>query len=551
MAVIPEFQRQRLASSVVGTLGVDTSESALLGTLADVAEDVEEAEQKRRVKRQDISDSINADSATLQYGQDLEKRRRELKEDPDTFFKEAMKLRDERLKTLTGGAQEAFSSQTLKMIEKQRGEADVEHQKNIVSNSATTLDKSIQNTHKNTYDTFSNAELSFPDQMRTFRENLANIGAMTTKASGLLTPKVTREVLDKAEKEAVKNAVFGLLDTNPEQVETFLKSEGVVGGREISLADPEELARLTPEEIAEIPKGVTKFKTKGILTQDEITDIRKQAADRIAKKAVLADKVKLQDQFALEGELSTNANKGEFLTSREIDILEQENPKMKEFFKRYRKRKSSPKPVFDGENVKASGDLANQFALLGTPKTKRGKKTFIFDEKTTFGDIAGFRQDVMEAKEQGIITDAQEATYLKAIAPKFDENIEQLLNEMVKKGIALKKTDTLINQAVTDENQLKLKTTFTQELMNAIDLEEDKLGNRLTPLRIEELSDGILENLLIGFQPNRGRYTRGRTLEVNGKTWKIIGFRLDGRMVLDDDLSRPVELVPFPSKVQK
>lgn len=516
MGRIPEVSRGRLASSVVGTPGIDRSTEAAFQTLAQVSEREFVAQRAQDAKIQQANDTVNANVRAVNFDNKIERLSRE-DLTPEEYTKRAGELFTKTLGDIKSPRERSFFSTKGSELLRRKNDAVFKRDQNRkIQNIQTGVNSAIDQSAAGIADIFSDPEEDPADKLLELSSKMELIGTLVEESKGSFSAKAIEDIKKEFPETLARAAVQGLMDSNPEQIEGLLDS----------------------------------LKDSNIFTPDQISQFRKDADQFIKRKNQLAKSAGLKIQFGLEGSWASDAAKGEFRSESEIEQAILNKDISVSFGTAYKRRKKSDRAIFDGQNVRSSAELVTKFVELGAPKTGKGKRTFTFNEEVTFEDISLFRQNVMEAREVGNISASDEARYLRLVEPKFQENVQALMEDLAKKSATLDNAQSIAKVATSEENRDALTTTFTAELLDRIDIEENQTGQRLSNERHKELSKKIMDDILVGFQINRGRFHLGQIVTVNGQDQKIVGWRLDGRTVIDD-VHKPILPVPLPGKPRK
>lgn len=515
---IPERQQRKLASQRTQTLGVDVSRVGLFGDLAKASsafakearkEDL--ATQKAQANQTALRRGALVDSRSaieiVNLNNDLDDIKRGSKDIRDYNEKASALLKDrvdgieddDLRATFSQDASKLFINKNAKFSKDFRGEELGEIETNLNS----TKDRYAQAI----VDLFSNktegAAQDIKGKIDTFKFLAGMFKDSSDKFKEALGDSSLTEFQQGSAVEFVRSAVDGLLETNPEDVETFLNSEGV----------------------------------SDILPPDEVRKLKKDASSLRQARQKDANFQRKVVQSATATQFFKDTAEGRAPSPTVLNFNVAEGTLTKEDAEKIRKYETSiNKKEFLGDNPKTYSELLTSFGSITVEKD--GKREF--SEEASLEKLSLFRQQIMESMETGDLTKATGRSWLKLIEPKFNEGIKETLENIGNVNIVSEiwgGTTSLFTD-IDDQDQLtlELQNTFMQE----IDEAENELGRRITPLEMSGIVDNIKENFTFKKNVSRMQFTAGRTIELEGIRYKVVGHAEDGMPLLDTNLNAPL-----------
>lgn len=548
MGVIPEFQRRRLASQIVGTPGVDVSQGAvgrvLGGALAGLSEGLfepllkqQEAQRKETQKLQDVAEGNRAIRDSVAYINQVKplmdshrkqnspqaKVNEDLNNFRDTFFKEGdSSVYREAFSDRVNKSIIQISEGYAKKIQKQQLRSIADNMTGV----AVEAQKMIQDEFADPdSDDFSRA-IIMQIAMEKIQEAIeANRGSLGVDA------------LAKFEKETnnalLQAAVNTLMDVAPEEVDAFLDSEEA------------ELLALD-----------------GDVSDKDKTEIRKTASDFKAKKLKIAQEIRRQNIFEAEGDMVRRMAAGEQIseTERTQALLKEGLPGgiSKAFSDRLKDRNKSVKTrLFLGDNVKTFGELQQEMSFLGELgeelfeegdiKGLRDKDAFAFER------ITSFRQRVLEAEENGM-PKVDVRRWLRLTSPAFNEGMKDMLkhiNKMTVPGAWWGTNEVEIFK--TEAEKAEALMILTKELYDRVDRRENELKRRIQATELRKIKFEVEKDFKILTSPEFSKFDLGEITVLQrgankGRKVKIIGHDAAGKNLISYDLDAPVRVPIFEKK---
>lgn len=237
--IIPEFQRRRLASSVVGTPGIDTSGAQAAGAIAQSAGQVANTFQTIAVQRQDAMDKAVAFDKSLTYESETARLSLEHQKEYATWdgdpveraevFREKTKvLRDSMAASMPSDKARAeflqSSGSTMNSAFKSELSLASKNQVAIGAERTVQANNKISDT---AYGLFSNSDVAMSAKLGTLN-HLERLRKENVNNSIALLGVEEAAKLDKSSKEGLTTAaVTGLMESNPMEAVKFLKEKGV------------------------------------------------------------------------------------------------------------------------------------------------------------------------------------------------------------------------------------------------------------------------------------------------------------------------------------
>ncbi len=249
MATIPKFERQRLASSLVGTPGVDTSGAAIADAVGGVANKTVQVFGQQAIEKKQIQDAALANKTMVDYDVALEKayadHQKTYKGDPTgkTQF-----LKDEGQRLLQQFADPIDSPQVRGAVERM-GYAKLGEK---VTNEVKWADQqSTQNTIDAT--TTANDTLANEAYLAGMNNNSTRAAEiLTTAEQNIATAKYVLGEKDaqKLRKNVAQGYISGLMEQHPEELKAALDR-----GDFKKILDPEETRKLKGDAVEQIKKA--------------------------------------------------------------------------------------------------------------------------------------------------------------------------------------------------------------------------------------------------------------------------------------------------------
>lgn len=390
MATIPEFERRRLASSVVGTPGVNRAGAIIGNSVADAAGQVQKTAFSIAVDRQEAKDAALANKTLIDFDLKMSQAYQKHQDDYAQFRGD----KSDRVKAFQTQADELFRA-TAEAIPS-RGARDLFDRHGYTVQRGY-LDKEITASDAN------QAVLAYSDtvdSVNLLAQRAASVGRDTT-----------------ADMNGKRAALAGLLKQGET---TFAAAQGVLSAEQrekLKTAIPESISKgfllssmdRNPEQVAEMLNDGTFDK---ILSADEKTKLMSDARAAIPKV-----KERREIDTILAG-ITTHQGMWDKYVSQDPSLLNDLEQNDDEFSKAMKNLviKGDPDPVIQANDVMK---LEAKFNSI----TKGGKGKEI-NKKTQLTTLQEFMLDVVNARERGSITSDVANSYLKKIADPMYQKIK-------------------------------------------------------------------------------------------------------------------------------
>jgi len=532
MPAIPEFQRRRLASSVVGTPGVSTAGAALgeavagfgsglaKGAFGELAA-IQQAQdtQARRIK--EVSSGNRAIRQSLAFrnqGQALQKsilktggtqkdldsglndlRDNFLSEDEDPVFQRNFsKEANGHIKGISGSFFRGNQKKQLRgIVDDMNGTAD--EAAKMVSDEFADPDSDI----------FSRA---FIMDMATKKTD-----EMIAKNQGQLSSEELAKFRKEKDNALVQAAVNSLIEHFPGEVDDFL--------------DSEEAGLLALDQD---------------ISDEDKTAIRKEAADFMAKKRKVAEEAARRSEAEAEGEMLDRMVDGDTPSLTEIaqsELREGKGGISKGFATALRKLKKSTKSKKLGNNPKSYLELNTQLRNLA-----KAKKTQKVSEATVdafiLERVSLLRQNLLEAQAAGTVSKKEADAINKIIGPGFTALTTELVRRLNVYDKGSEMADDLPKLFFTEAGDIEKATMdFQTDLLERINDAEDK-GESLSVSGVREIVNDLKNEFLFQNNPNRGKFKIGDIVERAGVTYEVAAYSVIGEPLLREVTSSTKQKEP-------
>jgi len=241
MAAIPEFQRRKLASSVVGTPGLDLGTAQALadvgGVLAKGAERLgKERRLEERVDRARLERSKEAEAKTganlqlARFDNDLNNLRKNAI-DEDAFIDGASLLLESHEEDITSDRErELFSLAGSGTIRNRTANFRKELQQRTLGKIASNLNQNAEEVASGIANAFNDPDAPLDEKLVFFGEKMDNLIKMAGDAKPELGSAAHLEFSENSANAAASAAVQGLMESNPEDIPEFLSVLGEEAG---------------------------------------------------------------------------------------------------------------------------------------------------------------------------------------------------------------------------------------------------------------------------------------------------------------------------------
>ena len=544
MPAIPEFQRSRLASSAVGVAPVDTSgqdiANAIGGVAGHIGQDAttigrinlqKEREAARLLKQERdavdnaaseitaASEGIKAEGAILDSARTSATLEDYQATATNIAEQGAAGISDQKARSL-------YSQHTARAMREGGVEFHKVDTQRKLEGIRSDMEGSIEVLGRQTMDAFTDVGMTAEDRLGRLALNTARGAELiaTAQRSGALTPESARKASENTADALARSAIFGLMESDPEAVESFIDqviNEGI----------------LEPGE-----------KTKFLKEANNLMAAQKRNVElRQAKK-----RVSLQADL-LEQTLDPNKPNPSALDRSIADAAGDISPGFNE--------KLSEVMAVQGAKVErndAALELSRSIASLPTTVTSkraRGGRKQVFDtEKISFEQVARLQQQIVEAVASKAITSTQGQNYLKQITPLFNQEAEEVLNEQAERvfGSFLKSpwtTDTIdawLKDPVTGEVDPTVREAaivgMQDMFLSRLNEYEASKGRRASSAETTEILSITTEDFQDSMRVEAGEDAKLGTV-MNHPRYGLavaVGYGRGGKILWDNDLKASI-----------
>lgn len=444
MARIPEFQQQRLESSIVSNPSLDTSGKRIAEGVTDLGETGMRVFGQKMIERQRAIDAVEANKQATDYEVELEKafqeHQRNNAADPtnksDMFKATAEQMLAERVKSTKGtNAQQAVAmigQRVLgnKMVQEQKWALE-QQSNNAVIDVGTTLNKRGESAFQFGLDGDVEGALG---EFNKYPTVLAGSKAVINAESYAKLQKAAPEMLAKA-------AINGLLQSHPEKVNEFIKS--------------------LPSGTLE-PETVAKYKDEA---KSRILNIQKTREFEYLANTVAQENPDLYQRYidgdpTLLGDLETHPNKKTASIMREI-ILKQN-------------------PASADVKAERTMELYTQFADLGVVKRKQQ----VVSVKADLEDVLAFQSNVMRAVRNGEISAQTGSKFMRDLSAPLAKKMAAKVSKSWGESLGFSQPDnmqlgvraisTWVDQRKDTPNPTGTKVEMLQKFVDRVAKEQPK-----------------------------------------------------------------------------
>ncbi len=516
---IPEAQSRRLASQLVGTPGIDPSGQILAKGLVKASKQFQkqneaqaQAEAKQDAfRKRALTDSRSA-IGVVDFNNELDQLRRGSK-NLEEYTEAAKKLLEDRV----GGIEDddernAFSNDASRLLIAKNQKFAKEFRNQELDEIETNVNTAVDGIAGSVSDLFGDrlgpVPSTFDEKMDGFSLSIEMANEAIDQQTANFSPSELAKFRQDAATAFARAAINGLLDSSPEDVAAFL-DEQVAGEEDI----------LPPEEVEELRKYAT-----------DVAESRRKQAEAINKR--------LQNDTGTQW--ANRSAAGNPPTETEMQEALLKNQATEKDVRAVRNLKASKNKVFLGDNPQAYLRLAEEATNLISSLAKEAEDEDI--EFVTMEALARFRQGVMEAMQEGTVSQSTGKKWLNAISPKFNEKLEETFKAINNKAISVGGWSLdMVSKVITDPVEIAEAGMRLQlDLMDRIDVAENKLGRRISLPEMSGLLKSVKSEFVHSVNPNRSIYAIGETIQSEGKLWVVYDFKENGDPRLSDFLDRPL-----------
>lgn len=393
--IIPEYQRQKLQSSVVGTPGMDTSGQRIGSAVAGAFSDVSQITGNIAVQRQEAKDAALANRTMIEMDM-------KLSELSANHEKEYAAFRGDKLER-----ERAFQTKADDLF-KSVAEA-------VPSRGARDL---VERNGYSTVKGYLNREREVAD-----RNQVALAYTDTIEASNLLAQRAGQVALSMEDGHGKQLQLSALLKQGER---TWAAAQGVLSPEQsakLKAAIPEQIGtaflvssmRLHPEQVSDM-LNVGAF--------DNILTAEKKAALLDDARAALPKVQAAREIDTILTGIATHQDMWDRYISKDPTLLGDLEGSNDEFAHELRDLvvKGSVDPINQAATVMR---LAAKFEGITKRKHSGDEKKQDFGKKATLEDLKSIMKDVVQSRSRGEIDEAVANTYLKKLAEPMYDKIEQ------------------------------------------------------------------------------------------------------------------------------
>lgn len=410
MPEIPEYQRQNLKSSVVGTPGADFSTGNALDSIAQSTGQVSDAAYSLAVKRKEAKDSAVANESILSMDVEMENTWRahqesmrnfegDPKERASIFQQQAEKQVYERARlapneqvrrALMENGARMVQSRTLREIEA----AD----KNQGVIAYTKVNSALKLAGEEAARTGADENMSFGDKLKrvkTLLDSMEGPEGSITAAEKVLNPAQVQELRVEAPASIMRAAATGMLAKKPEELLAILNMKD--------------------------KKGKTVF--DGKMKPEEIEKLRKEATDSVLNFKARKEREEVEAHLTQVSGAFDLAKKGDNVGALAMTEAMADSP-----LKNSMRQSILREGITEADRTDKVFDLMNKFETFMADRSANtkgeGAKKKV-NMKTSLDELVAFQAEVIEAHATGDITDAKRNQYLTEFLPELQKKVRQ------------------------------------------------------------------------------------------------------------------------------
>lgn len=501
MARIPQFQRSQLASSLVGTPGVDTSVVQTAQAFQPVFDVVRQEAGARLLKQKQAQETTEANKLLLDFElgaeTDFETHKRTHANDPTQKTELLREQFNDRLNTMTeniesdgvrqavsGMAQSVIRNKSLKELKWAQGQRAVVSFNNLTQS----VDLLAQQ-----------AKLAGQAQdTDRFGELLRGIPGTLVAGATVLSGEQQAKLNEGAPKAVASGFLYGMSDEHPETALTLIR-EGFFDE---------------------------------VLSPKELNQFRNDAEARVKKLAEILDFQVLSDGI--------DENTGMWDAFREgdltVDQIDEQEPTP--FNQMMREMVLKTNPATMEQKASTEVKLWNRYSEL--LKKKRGKVKAVGQLE----DLLRFQEEIMTAAQKGEITQQRVNTFMKDLSVPLSKAAKQAAGEKTLFGGEFKnpfeKGIDVVNDWLKTQGQDKDAETKVRMLGSLVE-EMDKVGafdaNEGT-MTVDDVADLVIEKEKDLRFPDRRLFRKnkiGEKMTVFGIPVIFMGFAESGEPNFNED----------------
>lgn len=530
MPAIPEFQRRPLAPLSRTAPPADTTGAELAGIVGGAAQEIgQDAFQLGRLEKQERENQLQRDEAAFKQidtaaarieagklGVELEGRLDAASRQsatPDEFQSRASGEVDRMVGGISNPRTQGFFSKVAADAMKRNAIAfrKREEERRFVQMKGD-LEASVEGLGQQTLSAFQDSSIPVEERLSLlqFHTGQASDLVATAEQAGALGPASADELREESAAALARAATFGLMESEPEEVEGFL-------------------ARVVDEGVLSIDERTRLLEQANAFQKAKANRLKLAEAQRVSEtKADFLTR-------ALEGEAPTLIERETALAAGDI------TPK----FDRGLEKLLQVKQGAEASNPQQALELETAIASLPSRLNRRGRRV-VEDDAEAFELLASAYDQVVDAAGSGAITSAKAAGYLKQLTPAFNESSKEVLSRAANEVLNVQWGQDDISSWIPDEaGQLEAIEGFQTMYLSRLNEYEASVGRRAGPNELLVISDTVVQDFQAGMRaadPESADIPLGSVVShPRFGVVKVTGFFKNGRPMLDDDLTAPVD----------
>jgi len=520
---IPEFQRQKLASSAVGIVGADTSVARAVSGLGRTVTAIgnQQVQQERQQAQQDLKQSARrsqAESRSRVNLSEVQFRRRLAQLGADSQSQEDYNTgQDELFQEFTAEMSDedraAFNTVATDAMIRKGDQFSKVNENRKLNNLKANIDAADDEAALEAAEIF-----SFPDSEIDVGTKLimfSDVVADRMEALEDHTDDLTGAGVREAQKGAIAKITTGVL---------------------------EELMETDPEAV---PEFLDVIKDTGAFNTEEMGDIRDQAAKMAEAQKKQAKLFGMRQGFSRAQQWSA-LPAGKYPSSQDISQAQLNGEVTAGEAKAMRDLKASSNRTFLGDNPTDLVGLTASIQQALTLEKRKGEVGGFFSpgsffdtkeeealekdlEARFYAATALSRQKILESMESGGVSESTGNKLLKSLGSAFTEDIVAIQKDVT----------TIINQTklagntafamFTDEARVtEAQGAIEADYLQRIDVESNKKGRDLTLDEVVAVRARVIDDFTTEINPAKTAFPIGSVHRRNGQVLQVLGYRENG-----------------------
>lgn len=404
MAAIGEYQRKQLASSVVGTPGVDTSTGQAFDSAAQGVGQVANATFNLAVRRKEAKDAAVTNESLLGLDIDMENAYRQHQQDfrdfqglprerADIFQKQAQQMMEDKIKNAPNDeVRRALLSAGTDMIASRtkRELAAADQNQGVIA--FTKINSAQRMSEEEAARVGADNGMVFEDKVKRVDDLLNKYNGTLTAAETVLDVKQAQELRINGPAAVSKAFATGMLAKKPEELLYLLNTKGANGKTFFE-------GKMDPADIEKLRKDA------------------QQSVENFKERREVDDLNANLDQVTGAFDL---AKKGDSVAALAITETMKDGP-----LKNSMRQSILREGITEQDRLDKVYDLMTKFTTLSTDKTTGNKGKKKKGMKASYEELLAFQAEVVEAHATGDITDAQRNKYLTEFLPDLQKKVKE------------------------------------------------------------------------------------------------------------------------------